>query len=413
MIPKYYKDHEESDGSHDCKLLNHRCNFTCPECKSFCNKDYDHEGNHNTNAHRNKEFSVFVNTSKHSKIAVVVEGKKREYKVGDSCQPENCTQSCARKGRAHYHLKECSGPETCEAKANSHVRHSVEKYHPFEHKVFDMWLCEDYWKSLNWDPPVEPAQVEEIKSCNFICCHKSHGEEKTFCNKRAWHSDDHRFDCEHKGAFSTDIIDIVFCSDNTGSMGSYIEKSKDTIKRIIKDVSIGSRSVKFGYVGYRDHPPQDDTYVTILKDLGDESNILSYLSSVSAAGGGDGPEAVMDGLYDSIFKISWRKDSMRFIFHIADAPPHGTEYTGGSGDGFASGCPCGINIGRLAGGLKEKIIKYKLLKIGSYPNKMADIFKRSIEDYEESDLDGASYMESKVSEIIIKEIKNEELDIMG
>ncbi len=98
----------------------------------------------------------------------------------------------------------------------------------------------------------------------------------------------------------------------------------------------------------------------------------------------------MDGLYDSIHKVGWRDKSLRYIFHIADAPPHGREYTGGSSDdGFPLGCPCGITIESLASKLKELKIKYKLLKIGSYPNTMAAVFKSKIEDYEEQDLDSA------------------------
>jgi hypothetical protein len=54
--------------------------------------------------------------------------------------------------------------------------------------------------------------------------------------------------------------------DTTGSMSSYIEKSKDAVRKIIKDInalpSSGDRSLKFGFVAYKDHPPQDPTYVT-------------------------------------------------------------------------------------------------------------------------------------------------------
>ena len=97
----------------------------------------------------------------------------------------------------------------------------------------------------------------------------------------------------------------------------------------------------------------------------------------------------MDGLYDSIHKAGWRDKSLRYIFHIADAPPHGKRYTGGSGDGFPDGCPCGTDIEELAAAMKEKKIRYKLLKIGTYPNTMASEFKKVIEGYEESELDSA------------------------
>lgn len=103
---------------------------------------------------------------------------------------------------------------------------------------------------------------------------------------------------------------------------------------------------------------------------------------------------------------------MRFLFHIADAPPHGTRYTGGVGDGFSSGCPCKITIEPLAELMKEMKIRYKLLKIGSYANTMAAEFKRVIEDFEEQDLDSAVQLDLKVTGIIVRDIKSEELDVL-
>lgn len=274
--------------------------------------------------------------------------------MGESCKPENCTTSCARKGRAHYHIKECSGAETCAAKgAGDTTRHATEKFEPFKEKSYDKWLCLNYWNSLNWDPPIEGDQLDEAMSCNYICCHPSHGEEeRKYCNRPALHRDDHKFDCDHKEDYTSNIIDICFCCDTTGSMSSYIEKSKTTCKKIIADVlklpSTGPRSVRFAFVAYRDHPPQDKSYVTRVQALVDEAPLQAFLSTVTAKGGGDGPEAVLDGIHDSINNVGWRDKSLRYMFHIADAPPHGAIYTGGKGDGFPSGCPCGLKIETLA-----------------------------------------------------------------
>ena len=92
---------------------------------------------HSSNNHRNKECNVFVNSLGNTKITISDKGKIREYKPGERCEPEDCTQSCIRKGRAHYHLKECKSLETCAAKIDENVRHSTLKYHPYEDKVFD------------------------------------------------------------------------------------------------------------------------------------------------------------------------------------------------------------------------------------------------------------------------------------
>ena len=68
------------------------------------------------------------------------------------------------------------------------------------------------------------------------------------------------------------------------------------------------------------------------------------------AGGGDTPEAVMDGLFHGLKKTSWRistdgkTKSKRFLFHGCDAPPHGKEYGSHSSDAKwnENGCPCGV-----------------------------------------------------------------------
>jgi len=97
---------------------------------------------------------------------------------------------------------------------------------------------------------------------------------------------------------------------------------------------------------------------------------------------------VLDGL-DDVCKLPWRKDSAKYVFHIADAPPHGRQYVSG-GDTYPDGCPCGKTIETISTKLKAQNIKYKLLKIGTYPEKMAEIFKKKIEDFEECELKSAS-----------------------
>lgn len=77
---------------------------------------------------------------------------------------------------------------------------------------------------------------------------------------------------------------------------------------------------------------------------------------MNAQGGGDGPEAVMDGLKASITELKWREKSQRFIFHICDAPPHGNKLYGGTSndpDWNENGCPCNIDECMIADLLKS------------------------------------------------------------
>nr|ADQ43239.1 von Willebrand factor type A domain containing protein [Haliotis discus discus] len=132
-------------------------------------------------------------------------------------------------------------------------------------------------------------------------------------------------------------LDLAFVMDCTGSMGKYIDSARENIRNIIDQISSdGTRSVKFALVEYRDHPPQDETFVTREHDfISDISRMRSWLDDCSAVGGGDGPEAVVDGL-QKLLTFSWRKDATRIAVLIADAPPHGL---GIEKDAFPLGCP--------------------------------------------------------------------------
>lgn len=58
-------------------------------------------------------------------------------------------------------------------------------------------------------------------------------------------------------------VDLCFVIDTTGSMGSFIQAAKqqllDTIQLLSADSDI---DLQVGLVEYRDHPPQDSSFVT-------------------------------------------------------------------------------------------------------------------------------------------------------
>lgn len=98
--------------------------------------------------------------------------------------------------------------------------------------------------------------------------------------------------------------------------------------------------MQFGLVAYRDHPPQDHTYVTRVFDfITDSAGMTNNLSSLSAEGGGDGPEALTAGLH-AAKNLTWRDGAAKVVVLIADAPPHGL---GEGGDGFPDGDPDGLD----------------------------------------------------------------------
>ncbi|KAK3607402.1 hypothetical protein CHS0354_022566 [Potamilus streckersoni] len=137
------------------------------------------------------------------------------------------------------------------------------------------------------------------------------------------------------------VLDLAFAMDCTGSMGSYIETARQNIRTIVEEIVASEKSdIKLALVEYRDHPPQDSTFVTRVHDFTPSPKTMkSWLDACSAEGGGDTPEAVADALHD-LTKLSWRPEATKICVFISDAPPHGL---GCGSDGFPNGCPLGLD----------------------------------------------------------------------
>ncbi|UZJ57284.1 hypothetical protein CBS101457_006604 [Exobasidium rhododendri] len=149
---------------------------------------------------------------------------------------------------------------------------------------------------------------------------------------------------------SEKALDLVFIMDATGSMGSYIASATKNIETICDNIIrseqlSGPGALRVGLLAYRDHPPQDHTY--IVKNFGftpEVSEMKANLKTLYASGGGDGPEAVTAALH-AVTEMEWRQRATRMAVLIADAPPHGI---GEYGDGFPTGSPDGHDPLKIA-----------------------------------------------------------------
>ena len=145
----------------------------------------------------------------------------------------------------------------------------------------------------------------------------------------------------------TDALDLVFALDCTGSMGTYIQSAQRSIRSMVEEITSTEKAdVRFGLVAYRDHPPQDTSFITRVTPLTSSvSKMRKALDRCSASGGGDGPEAVAAALAETL-QLDFRENATRVCVLIADAPPHGLP--GQCGDGFPNGCPMGHDPVNLA-----------------------------------------------------------------
>ncbi len=118
-------------------------------------------------------------------------------------------------------------------------------------------------------------------------------------------------------------VEIAFLIDATGSMGDEINFIKRDLNKVMyaaqnlyKEVNI-----KYGSVFYRDN---SEAYITKHQDF---TNVLSqalvFIDEQTAAGGGDMPEALDDGMEVALEKLSWTNSARtKLLFVVLDAPAH-------------------------------------------------------------------------------------------
>ncbi|MBN2229252.1 MAG: VWA domain-containing protein [Candidatus Thorarchaeota archaeon] len=171
-------------------------------------------------------------------------------------------------------------------------------------------------------------------------------------------------------------LDLVFIVDNTGSMGPYIQNVKTKILEIIRTIKKEElcHRLRVGLVCYRDHPPEEATYVTQKFELTpDTSKIETNVMQMDASGGGDGPEAVSTAL-QIMNRMEFINDAAKVAVLIGDAPPHGVE----DGDRWPQGTPDGAKWDKEAKVAFEKGIV--IHTVGCFPEIAG--YKKGVATYE-------------------------------
>ena len=117
--------------------------------------------------------------------------------------------------------------------------------------------------------------------------------------------------------------DVFFVFDATGSMADELEYIKVEINDIISRIQGDNSNINFrlGSVFYRD---EGDEYITRTSHLSSTfAQVVDFINTQRADGGGDFPEAVHSALQKSIEEQEWREQARaRLLFLILDAPPH-------------------------------------------------------------------------------------------
>lgn len=137
-------------------------------------------------------------------------------------------------------------------------------------------------------------------------------------------------------------VDLAFVVDTTGSMGGLIAAAQNQMVTMLRELTQAADvNLWLGVVEYRDHPPQDTMVYQVHAFTDDLQKAQKTIMGLKANGGGDAPEAVLDGIVAACNELAWWQHSRRLMVLVGDAPPHGV---GAGGDAFSQGCPCGETI---------------------------------------------------------------------
>ena len=124
-------------------------------------------------------------------------------------------------------------------------------------------------------------------------------------------------------------------------------------------------------IGYEDK----DNVIEVMQNLtADIDHFIEKLLLIKCSGGGDEPEAVVDGLNAAVNFINWRENSVKIIYHFLDSPGHGREISACSEDKFELFCPCKMKFEDILLQIRNNDIAYKVVKLSDSIDQMLQFF---------------------------------------
>lgn len=133
--------------------------------------------------------------------------------------------------------------------------------------------------------------------------------------------------------------DVVFVFDTSGSMEPVLDEAKAEIQEVMTRLRGSISSVEFGLAEARDTGEEESgSYAWKLDQpvTANTSAISESISSLTAFGGGDSPEAYGRALYetDTNPSVGWRPGARHLIVLIADQVPHMPDVNEGVNEAF-------------------------------------------------------------------------------
>lgn len=122
-------------------------------------------------------------------------------------------------------------------------------------------------------------------------------------------------------ASATTPLDLAFVIDSTGSMGSSIRSVASAAQLMAQKLKNRGADFRVGLVDFKDTDQGDPYGARVDAPMSNDiTGFSAALDGLQASGGGDGPEAVFDGIMTAINGLTWRHVPRKAIIVMGDAP---------------------------------------------------------------------------------------------
>lgn len=174
-------------------------------------------------------------------------------------------------------------------------------------------------------------------------------------------------------------LDVEIAIDTTGSMGPSIQQARENARQLIRDLRRIAPNLRVAIVQFRDSTDAPE-YQVVQPMTASRAQIEAALNSLTAAGGGDAPEAhnlVFNRSYaDPGNAIGWRANSRKIVIVISDQQPHGAGSAGIPNCTDTSADPNGLNTAtELAGMRAAQRTLIMILQSSSAPAGLLDCYE--------------------------------------
>lgn len=118
--------------------------------------------------------------------------------------------------------------------------------------------------------------------------------------------------------------DIVLLVDRTGSMGGAIDNVKANMANVVSTVQVAQPEAQFAVASYCDFG-EPNPFLLHTDLSADPTTVVDAVDSISLCGGGDGPEAQLNALWeigDGGNAVTFREGSSPIVVWFGDAPGH-------------------------------------------------------------------------------------------